>query len=232
MSDTDAGIIAVDAVHLSQSSLLQTLVRDTLKQDNLLASVVKRHLREENDVIKQSSFTSDTAASDKNLLEDKTFLKDLSLAVARVLVLNEEIIKLINEKVYEKIATLEKQVGQQCQYTRRNCLIIHGIHEVSGENTNEIIKNFIWDKLGIEVYNSDIDRTHRLKQTSSLNDGKPRPIIVKLVSHDLKNFIYFNKKKLKGTVFLITESLAAPRLRCLKILEELRKQKKYHPSGQ
>ena len=224
MSDTDAEITAVDAVDLSQSSLLQNLVRDTLKEDNLLASVVKRHSREENDV-KQSSFTSDTAASDKNPLEDKTFLKDLSLAVARVLVLNEEFIKLINEKVYEKIATLEKQVEQQCQYTRRNCLIIHGIHEVSGENTNEIIKNFFWDKLGIEVYDSDIDRTHRLKQKSSQNDEKPRSIIVKLVSHDLKNFIYFNKKKLKGTVFLITESLTASRLRCLKILEELRKQK-------
>ena len=76
------------------------------------------------------------------------------------------------------------------------------------------------------MYDSDIDRTHRLKQKISQNDGKPKPIIVKLVSHDLKNFIYFNKKKLEGTVFLITESLTAPRLRCLKILEELRKQKK------
>ena len=78
------------------------------------------------------------------------------------------------------------------------------------------------DKLGIEVYVSDNNRTHRLKQKSSQNDGKPRPIIVKLVSHDLKNFIYFNKKKLKGTIFLITESLTAPKLRCLKNLEELR----------
>ena len=141
MSDTDPGIIAVDAVDLSQSSLLQTLVRDTVKQENLLACVVKRHSREGNDV-KQSSFTSDTAARDKNLQEDKTFLKDLPLAVARVLVENEEFIKLINEKVYERIAVLEKQLEQQCQYTRRNCLIVHGVHKVSGENSNEIIKNF------------------------------------------------------------------------------------------
>ena len=170
----------MDAVDLSRSSLLQTLVRDTLKQENFLASVVKKHSSEENDV-KQSNFTSDTAASEKNLLEDKTFLKNLSLAVARVLVENEEFIKLINEKVYERIAVLEKQLEQQCQYTRRNCLIVQGIPEVSGENTNEIIKNFFWNKLGIEVYDSDIDRTHRLKQKSSQNDGKPRPIIVKLV---------------------------------------------------
>ena len=97
---------------------------------------------------------------------------------------------------------------------------------MSGENTNEIIKNFFGDKLGIEVYDSDIDHTHKLKQKSSQNDGKPRPIIVKLVIHDLKNFIYLNKKKLKGTVVVITESLTAPRLHCLKILKELRKQKK------
>ena len=91
MSDPDAGIIAMDAVDLSRSSLLRTLVRDTPKLENLLASVVKRHSREENDV-KQRSFTNDTAASDKNLLKDKTFLKDLSLAVAKVLVENEEFI--------------------------------------------------------------------------------------------------------------------------------------------
>ena len=114
MSDTDAGIIAVDAVDLSRSSLLQTLVRNTLKQENLLASVVKRHSSKANDV-KQSNFTSDTAANDKNLLEDKTFLKELSLTVARVLVENEEFIKLINEKAYERIAVLEKQLEQQCQ---------------------------------------------------------------------------------------------------------------------
>ena len=56
-----------------------------------------KHSSEENDV-KQSNFTNDTAASDKNLLEDKTFLKDLSLAVARVLVENQEFIKLIMKR--------------------------------------------------------------------------------------------------------------------------------------
>ena len=50
MIETDAGIIAVDAVDLSRSSLLQAFVRDILKQENLLASVVKRHSSEENDV--------------------------------------------------------------------------------------------------------------------------------------------------------------------------------------
>ena len=112
MSDNDAGIIAVDAVDFSRSSLLQTLVRDTLKQENFLASVVEKHSNEENDV-KQSNFTSVTAASDKNLLENETFLKDLSQAVARVLVQNEEFIKLINEKDYERIAVLERQLKQQ-----------------------------------------------------------------------------------------------------------------------
>ena len=51
-------------------------------------------------------------------------------------------------------------------------------HEVSAENTNEKLKNFFLGRLEIEVYDSDIDRTHRLKQKSSQNDGKPRPIIV------------------------------------------------------
>ena len=61
---------------------------------------------------------------------------------------------------------------------------------------------------------------------NSQNDVKLKPIIVKLVSHDLKNLSYFNKKKLKETVFQITESLTAPKLHWLKILEEIRKQKK------
>ena len=76
------------------------------------------------------------------------------------------------------------------------------------------------------MYDSDIDQTHKLKQKNSQNDVKLKPIIVKLLSHNLKNLSYFNKKKLKETVFQITESLTASKLHWLKILEEIRKQKK------
>ena len=64
----------------------------------------------------------------------------------------------------------------QIQYSRRNCLVVSGIAEKRGEDTDEIIQTFAAEKLGIELEDMDIDRSHRLGKKQV---GKPRPIIVK-----------------------------------------------------
>ena len=82
--------------------------------------------------------------------------------------------------------------------------------------------------MGVEINDADLDRTNRLPSKiksykSAVN--APPPIIVKFISHNLKSFVYFLKKKLRGTNYLITESLTRTRVECVKKLEELRKKK-------
>ena len=73
--------------------------------------------------------------------------------------------------------------------------------------------DIINDELDITIdVDNDIDRSHRLGR---FVQGKNRPIIVKLVRHNMKNKIYSNKKKLKGKKNSITESLTQFRVQKL-----------------
>jgi len=83
--------------------------------------------------------------------------------------------------------------------------MLHGIPvaKLKGENTDEIVKEFMNTNLGIKLNDLDIDRSHRLVRTGL--------IIIKFSLHNTKQLVYVNKKKLKGKTFLITESLTAKR---------------------
>ena len=62
--------------------------------------------------------------------------------------------------------TLTEAIGlgfKQEQYSRRNCLLLHGVPTKPDENTDVVIKDFFWKELQIEVYDEDIDRSHRLR---------------------------------------------------------------------
>ena len=112
---------------------------------------------------------------------------------------------------------LRQQVEAQEQYSRRNCLLIHGLPpSQSPTNNDDIIKTFIKDKLNITILDCDIDRCHRL-------GGAGGPIIIKFARHNIKSLVYKNTKKLKGSEYLITESLTKTRKYCLGQLKGLRK---------
>ena len=49
----------------------------------------------------------------------------------------------------EKLGKTEKSIDAQQQYSRRNCLPLHGIEEAKGEDTDNIV---------LEVLNNNIDR--------------------------------------------------------------------------
>ena len=56
---------------------------------------------------------------------------------------------------------MEAQVDQQTQYSRRNCLLFHGIKEEKNEDTNSIIINTVKEEIDIEILSNDLDRSHR-----------------------------------------------------------------------
>ena len=61
------------------------------------------------------------------------------------------------------------------------------------------------EKLGLELDETDLDRSHRLGRSSA--SRKPRPIIAKFVSHNIKSGVFRRKRKLKGQKLAITGSL-------------------------
>ena len=75
-------------------------------------------------------------------------------------------------KINERTEELEKKIGLQEQYSRRNCILIHGIAENKEENTDQQAIDFINDNLDIKI---SIDRSHRIG-----GYGKARPIILKV----------------------------------------------------
>ena len=112
---------------------------------------------------------------------------------------------------------LEIQIESQQQYSRRNCLLIHGLppHSLQpNENTDQAVIELFNTHLGIAVMKKDLDKSHRLHN--------PNSPIVKFVHHNLKNIIFNSKKKLKGKNIFITESLTSKRMSCMKKLGILR----------
>ena len=128
----------------------------------------------------------------------------------KIKVLEEKVEKLENEN-----KALSESVDDLEQYSRRNCLLLHGVKETDDENTDDIIIKTICEEMGVEVREEDLDRTHRIGRANR-SDGKARPIIIKFARYAVRNAVYKNKKKLKGKRFLITESLTENRVKALK----------------
>ena len=123
----------------------------------------------------------------------------------------------------EKIKTLEVSLENQAQYSRRNCLLILSVVKKLNEDTNETAIQIFKDYLGVNVTKSCIDRSHRLRSANEKS-----PIIVKLLSCNLRNLVFQNQTNLKDSGIVITEALTLQRKACVKRLTELRKKGLMH----
>ena len=95
------------------------------------------------------------------------------------------------------------------QKSRSQCLLIHGVDEVEGEDTDQICLDTITDQVGVELFLDDIQRSHRVgpKKVQTTRRTKPRAIIVRFSNMRKRIEVYRNKKNLKGKGVTITESL-------------------------
>ena len=132
----------------------------------------------------------------------------------------DEIIKNLRNDVANlsgTIVEMEKSLDKQEQYSRRNCLLIHGVKERKNENTDDLVVDIIKNDLGEDINVMEIDRSHRIGKVSN----KSRPIIVKFSRYNSRKKLFSNKKKLKGTNYSITESLTKFRMTKLQEAREL-----------
>ena len=128
----------------------------------------------------------------------------------------DEQIKCLRERVSfleNKNGKIEQQIDRQEQYSRRNCLLIHGIEERRHEVTDEVVIWTIKSEIDIDIDVKDIDGTHRIGAKS---ENKRRLIIFKFARHSERRKVFNSKKRLKDKNLSITESLTKLRVRELK----------------
>lgn len=105
------------------------------------------------------------------------------------------------------------------QYTRRNNVRIFGVAERTGEDTDLIVRELCRDKLGVELREEALCRTHRVgrqPQPGPNGEKRHRPIIVRFVSYRDRRLVYGAKKNLKGSGITVREDLTSQRLEVLK----------------
>lgn len=118
---------------------------------------------------------------------------------------------------------LDNKCDEAEQYSRRNCLLIHGVPETPDEDPHAAAIAVLNGKLNAGLGIRDFDRAHRLgkpKRTAAevVSSGK-RPIIIKFLRYQDRDTVWKAKRMLKDSGMLITESLTNIRHR---ILQEAR----------
>ena len=104
------------------------------------------------------------------------------------------------------VKSLEKVSNDHEQYSKRNCLLIHGIEEDKNEVTDDVVVSMLHDKLELEISKKDIDRSRKIGKPSPRKKG---PIIAEFVRYNDRHKAYSNRKKLKDSGISIIEGLTA-----------------------
>ena len=180
----------------------QNLTIDTIKEmiDDLKENMMSKMEYMVNDVKNSIEFMS------KKFDE---VMKEVSYVKEENKKLKKEIfeIKKQSHNQEEKVIDLEKahantesMLDQLEQYTRRSNLEFHGVPFLKNKNTTFLIKKLV-KKMNIELEDNHISISHRLpsrlKQTSTSDENiKPPPIIVKFTSQKKRNEIYYKRKNI------------------------------------
>ena len=123
------------------------------------------------------------------------------------------------DKLKVRLFELQCDLEDQMQYSRRNCLLVHGLPEPGQEgsesireNTDSTVMELFENTLGAGISKWDIGRSHRLGKRKT----KPRPVIVRFVSYRQRKAVFDLKKKLKGKKDLYYGELNETTLRTIK----------------
>lgn len=149
------------------------------------------------------------------LYEENDQLKKEIVALKK----REESLERVASEAKHQASLADRRVNELEQYTRRNNIRVFGVPDEDKETADQCEKKVLkifHDKLGLrDVTSQDLEATHRVGQKAQA-DRRPRPIIVRSVSRKTTQSILANKKKLKGTDFMIVEDLTTENYRLLK----------------
>ena len=74
---------------------------------------------------------------------------------------------------------MEESINAQQQLSRRNCLLLHGIEETKGEDTDNIVLVVLNSDMDLNISKTAPDHSHRIGNPKSKKTS--RPIIIKFV---------------------------------------------------
>ncbi|XP_046685594.1 uncharacterized protein LOC124371301 [Homalodisca vitripennis] len=142
-----------------------------------------------------------------------------------------------NRQLKNKVQKLEERLEDMEQYSRGNCLEIHGIPQEPNEDVLTVVKD-VGKALDIDVSDSMIDTCHRLGKRENKGKNYHAGIIVKFVRRmDKEEFL--RKRRVKrnlnlshinkpgGEVIYVNESLSPERRRLLALAKAAKREKGY-----
>ena len=112
----------------------------------------------------------------------------------------------------KRIDILYDEIDDLQQYGRRKAVVISRFLEHDGENTDAIMLDIANNKLKVKLEPHEMGRSHRLGPTR-IGSNKPRNIVVKLVSFNVRKRLYDDRKSFSGREqnIYISEHLAKRR---------------------
>ena len=138
----------------------------------------------------------------------KTFANDVATHVEQ-LHSTTEVSKQVSTQLEASVKSLTNELDDLQQYSRRTCLLIHGVAEEEAENVEAKVFDVINKEVKADLEIKDVSRTHRLGKKRT--DNKPRPIIVRFLSYRQRKQVFDKKKALNGKKMVITENLTKSR---------------------
>lgn len=142
-----------------------------------------------------------------------------------------------NTELKKKIVSLENRVEDMEQYSRNNCVEIHGIPQEPTENVVHVVKE-VGKALDMNINDEMIDACHRLKKRPGAGNHQPPGIVVKFVRRIDKEEMLkkrrikhnFSTRHMNLTMDLpvyINESLSPARRRLFVLAREVKRSKNF-----
>ena len=98
----------------------------------------------------------------------------------------------LHKEIREMKSFYEEKMDDLEQYSRRSCLVMTGMKETRDEDTDQIVEEILFSKLGLNLAPFEVQQTHRLGQKREPKDGRAvnRPIIIRFVGYKSRNKVF------------------------------------------
>ena len=116
-----------------------------------------------------------------------------------------------NERLRNRIESLENKMAYQEGQSKRENLILYGLPEKTDETWDMCkrdMRSLLTDKMGLDHAEDDnvisIERAHRLGRRRQ-QQGRPRPVVVKFSRYKHQQVVWNNRSKLKDINYRVAE---------------------------
>ena len=121
----------------------------------------------------------------------------------------------------ERVKKIESRLDDIEQEDRLDSLIFSGVKQAPGADVKSCINNIISDKMGVQVYVSELTKVYRF--TLPANPTRPDmigPVLAQFSSKDVARKVFAAKSKLAKSGIFVSESLTKKRREILQLARD------------